>query len=860
MSARVFAALILALTVAFPVVAGPLPGPVILRRIDATGFPLPNEVVRRLGTPTHYATWTWDLAYAPDGKSVITSGFGIQRIDVATGKPHWTAQEFKPYWPRLAISSDRTSVWAIGQRYHENSNQYSLEIRRFALADGQLLDQSSIRNVHQDALRNEVSASGRVVFVDDKNALTVVEGATGRVVGRASDYSEVWSNCWAITPDGTKLALVEAGPQPSEPMYSIRVVDIATKKTLHTFAAAITQHVRFSHDGQTLYALMVATNHCPRPAIVQSWDVKSGKGLAAFSAVSSRQGCDVPNRFILSPDGKRLATTGWSSEFIVHDTGDGRIVSRTVSLTSKAAAFSPDSKTLAAGTNPVTFWNPETCKLLPDSPRTAVAQFARGLQFTDHGRRVIGLSGNCDDIIEWEVATGREVARRDWAEGYPRGYYGFGAWGGHSGHTVISRSLSGLIAAAVLRLDKPDDPDHGTIAITNEATGKLVQRLPSPSGHSDEIVFTHDDRSIITMQSRTAIVWDLATGKEAFRPKLNDENTGSSQGAPRIHLSPDGRHVAIHDLNATEDGGRWSVGILDLEAKQLVRRFHGPGRLYRFAWSEDGKRLALLGGSLFLVDRTSDRMILNGEASNGDWYGVGLSPDGRTLATPAQDGSIRLREAATGKTRQTFVGHRSMSSALQFTPDGRYLASDGPEGPVFLWDVRGELSRSAPPDAATLERAWMALASDDAKAAFRAIRELAAYPEHGVPFLAKKVDAIPRPRTDHIPQLIAQLGDDAFAVRERAEKELRDADEAAIPALTEALRDRSPEVRGRAKRILEAPQRMTPERLRAIRCVETVGWMETREAKLLLAKWAAGAYLHGLSAEAKSVRAGSLVK
>ena len=122
------------------------------------------------------------------------------------------------------------------------------------------------------------------------------------------------------------------------------------------------------------------------------------------------------------------------------------------------------------------------------------------------------------------------------------------------------------------------------------------------------------------------------------------------------------------------------------------------------------------------------------------------------------------------------------------------------------------------------------------------------------------MDAITRPRTDRIPVLIKELDNDVFAVRERAEKELRELGDAATKALKEALRDPSPEIRGRAKRILEAPDWMTPQRLRAIRCVEAVGWMDTREAKRLLAKWAVSDYPHGLSAEAKSVRAGSLAK
>ncbi|MFB9709410.1 WD40 repeat domain-containing protein, partial [Streptosporangium nondiastaticum] len=66
---------------------------------------------------------------------------------------------------------------------------------------------------------------------------------------------------------------------------------------------------------------------------------------------------------------------------------------------------------------------------------------------------------------------------------------------------------------------------------------------------------------------------------------------------------------------------------------------------------------------------------------------VAFSPDGRTLATGSGDNTVRLWEAATGRTTATLTGHTEPVSSVAFSPDGKLLATSSDDKTVRLWEV-----------------------------------------------------------------------------------------------------------------------------------------------------------------------------
>ena len=111
-------------------------------------------------------------------------------------------------------------------------------------------------------------------------------------------------------------------------------------------------------------------------------------------------------------------------------------------------------------------------------------------------------------------------------------------------------------------------------------------------------------------------------------------------------------------------------------------------------FSPDGKTLASASddGTLRLWDVDTQQPKGPPLKGHTDWVQcVAFSPDGKTLASasghPGEERAVRLWDADTGTSKdEPLYGHTAMLTWVAFSSDGRWLASASQDSTVRLWD------------------------------------------------------------------------------------------------------------------------------------------------------------------------------
>jgi type VI secretion system ImpA family protein len=119
------------------------------------------------------------------------------------------------------------------------------------------------------------------------------------------------------------------------------------------------------------------------------------------------------------------------------------------------------------------------------------------------------------------------------------------------------------------------------------------------------------------------------------------------------------------------------------------------GWIGRIAWSPDGRMLASPSSDhtirLWDVQAGQLRRAIRGHS---DWVtGVAWSPDGRMLASSSRDQTIRLWDVATGELYWPQEGHTQWATSVTWSRDGQLLASASNDMTIHLWETKTGILR-----------------------------------------------------------------------------------------------------------------------------------------------------------------------
>ncbi len=455
----------------------------------------------------------------------------------------------------------------------------------------------------------------------------------------------------AFSPNGTRLASGSADT-------TVRLWDTATNNEV----AILQKHtsfinvLAFSPDGK-----MLASGSSDETVML--WNTSTGALLATLTGhVNSI------NTLAFSPDGSTLAggSTDGTIRFWNTETGDllpPRITEHTDWV---EVAFSKDGTTLA-GVNlkgVITSWDLKTL-LKTGSHTTGDQGFLMTSAFSPDGTKLASIGGTPDRdrmIRLTDVNTGSELASLTEPSVNAVSHLTFSP----DGKTVAYGRFGNIIFCDVETGKSLDISlvDESNVQNEHHNANIIKDALEVPPG------FLLLPQGMIPHQI-------LLIGTLAFSPDGRKLVSGTMGGKVQMWNAETGAPLAT--LLAAEDSDN---AIARKGPDNSIITYQEP--ITALAFSSDGVLLAV-GSSKRIRMMGSHKQTRLKEVPHGTKALV-FSPDNAMLITGLIFGDIELWDIATGDKLTTLDGHTGQVETLHFSPDGNTLVSAGQDGTILLWD------------------------------------------------------------------------------------------------------------------------------------------------------------------------------
>jgi len=258
-----------------------------------------------------------------------------------------------------------------------------------------------------------------------------------------------------------------------------------------------------------------------------------------------------------------------------------------------------------------------------------------------------------------------------------------------------------------------------TVHLFDLKTGKRTDLEGGTAQYFEGVRFSGDGKRLGAAADADFLLWDVVTGKQLAKSRtegrlfssfgLNragdvlvapiqvsggkmelrffDPMTGKRleglsgpEGAYWVSYAPDGKALLV--------GDRTGISWWDPVAGKSVRRFDGIAvesyALQRTAarFSPDGKLLVAHNGTALLRwdANTGKPLFPEQDIGHGGYInGLGISPDGKRIATRGMDNRVCVWDAATGKELCHVPASWTNAPDIDFGPDGKFFCVGGPK-------------------------------------------------------------------------------------------------------------------------------------------------------------------------------------
>jgi WD40 repeat protein len=494
------------------------------------------------------------------------------------------------------------------------------------------------------------------------------------------------------SPDGSRIAWIEAEPTEGVLKYFVRVWNVADGKVERSLPTSNYRCflLAWSPDGRRIAARAEESGRPlkageARP-VLTVWDAGTGEKLSTCrtSAPEPKRFGNPGMRLSWSPDGKLLSLGGdeesddlpairtWEADS-GRESRVFRVEPERKGMSIWWHAWSPDSSRLA-----VTMLTGQAVHVLDAS--TGNQLFALpgtgGVTWSPDGSGLAAPSAAEPwKVIVWDPATGRE---RFTLRGHDLGF----------GEMMVAWSPDGRRLAATNQ--------SAQVKVWDLARGQDYTRVGGHAEGVKMVSWSPDGRHLMSVAwDATVKVWDTERGQER-------SGVRGVPGAYGAAWSPDGSQLAVLLL---QPGGLKDVqsnplvAILDARTGKGDRTLSGSARTLNQSsgppltvrWRRDGKRLACesVDASVKAWDLTNGReveMFPFPILGDWEWYGFEWDPEGRLLAVGFKGGTLLVDPERPAECR-VIPGLQCRRNQSPWSPDGRQLALIEDEKVVRFWGV-----------------------------------------------------------------------------------------------------------------------------------------------------------------------------